>query len=178
MIIMSNKSKGSAFEREICKRLTIWLIGKDKPIQFWRSAASGGLATLNSKNITVTGDIQALTPEAMKIAKYISFEAKTGYKDATFDNFFKDNKSDILRSFWIQCVSSARKSDKFAVLIFRKKGCQVIIGIDENMFKKFSKYLKLMPKLEICYESKYELPKMVIFDFEKFLETIKPEYFK
>ena len=47
---MGGKAKGSAFEREVCKMLNVWLTGKEKPYVFWRSPSSGALATIHIEN--------------------------------------------------------------------------------------------------------------------------------
>lgn len=58
--------KGSAFERRICKKLTRWASGRDKPLWYWRTAGSGGQATITKDyDSKMFGDIMPITTEAM-----------------------------------------------------------------------------------------------------------------
>ena len=90
---MSSKSKGSGFERDCAKLLTIWLTGQEKPYAIWRTPNSGGLCSTNELNKDLSGDLVALRPEAVDLLSKFSIECKAGYKDATLDNFFKNTKA-------------------------------------------------------------------------------------
>lgn len=60
------KAKGAEFERHVCKRLSLWMSDGEREDLFWRSAMSGGRATLQNrkgvKNKTQEGDITSLDP--------------------------------------------------------------------------------------------------------------------
>lgn len=72
--------KGSQFERNISRELSLWLSkGKDDSI-FWRSPGSGSWATRKGVSSTVgAGDILTLKPEGEKLLKYTTIELKRGY---------------------------------------------------------------------------------------------------
>ena len=84
-------AKGSAFEREICRKLTDWWNGKPDPdgdTRFWRTAGSGGRVTSRArkgKKSTVAhcGDIAGLDDDAALLTKYVALELKRGYREAT-----------------------------------------------------------------------------------------------
>ena len=61
---MAKASKGSAFEREISKSLSLWYTEGERDDIFWRSSQSGGRATTRAKKGKKTaasyGDITAL----------------------------------------------------------------------------------------------------------------------
>ena len=133
---MSGKSKGSAFEREICKKLSVWLTGKIKPYAFWRSPSSGAIATISEENINLSGDIIGISQEAKKICEKINFELKTGYKDTSLDKFLKYNKTDNFKNFWTQCINES--CGKLPIIVFRKKGLKdPWIGINGYLFNHF-----------------------------------------
>jgi hypothetical protein len=82
----NTKAKGGAYEREICKQLSLWWShGKDDDI-FWRTASSGGRATQRSKKGKTTfgnhGDIQASNPIGQPLIDRIAIEIKRGYSKA------------------------------------------------------------------------------------------------
>jgi hypothetical protein len=62
----SKRQKGSEWERECCKRLSLWLTNGVRDDLFWRSAMSGGRATIQHRkgiaNKTQVGDITAIDP--------------------------------------------------------------------------------------------------------------------
>jgi len=40
------KAKGASFERDICRRLSLWVSAGKQEDVFWRSAMSGGRSTV------------------------------------------------------------------------------------------------------------------------------------
>ena len=79
-------SKGSSFEREICKQLSTWwskgIEGAARDDVFWRSSQSGGRATQRAKFGKRTsgsyGDINAVDPIGQPLLRYFTFELKRG----------------------------------------------------------------------------------------------------
>lgn len=49
---MSNKAKGASFERDVCKRLSLWVSNLSRQDVFWRSAMSGGRATIQRNKMS------------------------------------------------------------------------------------------------------------------------------
>ena len=75
-------SKGSNFEREICKCLSVWWTGGKRDDVFWRSSQSGGRATQRTKKGQKTfgsyGDIAAVDPIGQPLLKMFCIELKRG----------------------------------------------------------------------------------------------------
>lgn len=173
----NGKSKGSDFERYCAKKLSVWLTGKEKPYQFWRSPSSGGLATISELNQNLGGDIIGLTKEGKKICSVISIEIKTGYPSTTFWQHFKDIKNFNIKLFWQQCVGSSVQASKLPLLIYRKKGNKPIVGIDEKTDKIINKYVSLrgLNSLSVKFKDDEKLPTLEIYDMEDFFNIVKPE---
>ncbi len=82
-------SKGSAFERALCKQLSEWWssdIKSDEPPRddiFWRTDGSGGRATTRAKTGKSTfgqsADIQANDPVGQPLLDFMLIEVKRGY---------------------------------------------------------------------------------------------------
>lgn len=74
--------KGSAFEREICKRLSLWWTDGERDDVFWRSSQSGGRATLRAQKGMRTfgsyGDIAAVDPIGQPLLDVFTIELKRG----------------------------------------------------------------------------------------------------
>jgi len=82
---MSNgKRKGSAFERKICKELSLWWSKGKRDDIFWRTSGSGARSTVRSKKNKQTfgqgGDVQAADPIGQPLIDVFNIEMKTGYK--------------------------------------------------------------------------------------------------
>lgn len=74
--------KGSNFEREICKKLSLWWTSGSRDDVFWRSQTSGGRATNRWKKGKRTygsyGDIASVDPIGEPLLRYWTIELKRG----------------------------------------------------------------------------------------------------
>jgi len=172
------KSKGSQFERDISRSLTVWLTGQAKPYAFWRSPASGGLATISELNQDLGGDIIGLTEEAKEICSIISIELKTGYPKTSFWQHFKNIKNFNIKVFWRQCVEDAERASKLPMLIYRKKGNKPIVGVDRmtasNLVVNGSFGLLMIGSILMRFPHDDGLPPVELFDMKDFFDVIKP----
>lgn len=164
------KRKGGSFERDVARKLTFWLSGQDKEYYFYRSPGSGGVATMNEENGEITGDIIAIKPEARLLTSKFSIECKDGYPDADFMKLFKNNKNDTIQGFWDQCIRDSRKANKQGMLIFRKKGMPILVGIEGNTI--FSKTMQDVIKEYVILSYGDTLPNIVFFEFDMFLDKL------
>lgn len=168
-------AKGGNWERDVCKFLSKWVSGHEKPYIFWRTGGSGGVFTVSEGKAGeyFSGDICAIREEGKFLTEKFSIECKTGYKEASFDKHFKYNKSDPFKSFWIQVVNDSQKANKYPMLIFRKKGMTTPwVCIGKDVYDIISLYLYDIRRLHICWRN---LPETVIFEYKEFFERIKPE---
>lgn len=117
------KSKGGAFERLICKKLSLWLSEGKREDLLWRSAMSGGRATVaHSKNKLddQVGDISAVTEEGYQFTKLFAVECKS-YNNIHLESLLTrkaSNPSVLL--FWNEIDLAARKVGKMPFLIFKQ----------------------------------------------------------
>lgn len=106
-------SKGSSFERDVCKQLSLWWGGRDDI--FWRTSMSGGRATVRGKTGRKThgqyGDISATHPRGNSLMKLLTIELKRGYsKHSVLDIIEKDNEG----SCWWEFIKQARRAARLA----------------------------------------------------------------
>ena len=171
-------AKGGEWERKVAKLLSKWLTGKEKPYQYWRMPASGGLATIHKDNMELTGDIMALTPEAEFLVNKFCIECKAGYKEASFDKHFKYNKSDPLKSFWTQVSNDSVKSGKRPMLIYKKKGLPTPwVGIGPGTYFCLQDSLRNIRFIHIGWGTQ-SLSDIWFFEMKEFFDLITPEYVK
>ena len=175
----NGKAKGSGGERLVCRILSKWINGTEKPYVFYRSANSGGLATVLGMYEDMSGDIMCIRPEGKDVADKFSIEIKTGYKDACLDKCLKDNKNEDFRDFWTQCNRDATNAKKLPLLIYNRNGAQpknMWIGFCNNGIEMLSKLNDLVC-VSIKFDKKYELPNLNLFNFQEFLDIISIEDF-
>jgi len=174
---MSNgKAKGSIFERDIAKILTVWVSGSERPYLFWRSPSSGVLQTISREKENTSGDIISLAPEADFLTDVFSIEAKNGYPGADFWKHFKNVKHNEIEDFWKQCLRDAEKAGKKGMLIFKKKGKNILLAIDVDVSKILSNIVDIPKSLILNYKT--NLLTLVFFDMEEFFNKVKPEHIK
>lgn len=115
------KAKGSSFERKICAQLSLWITQGEKEDCLWRSAMSGGRATVAHKKgqvVRQAGDICAVSPEGHQLADIVFIECKH-VKDLALEGFFISGKN-TLANFWRVAVQQAKRHNKTPLLIARQ----------------------------------------------------------
>lgn len=124
----SNK-KGGEFERMVCRCLTWWITGKERPEIFWRSATSGAKATQEMKRGHKTkqgGDIIAIDPKGQWFIDLFSVECKDRKDFGNLDLVLE--RQGVWIQWWDQCCDDADKVGKHPLLIFHRKLRPVMIA--------------------------------------------------
>jgi len=137
----SKSGKGSNFEREFSKLLSLWFSEGESDSLFWRSSQSGGRATNREKSGLKTkgqyGDISAIVPEGQPLVDLVSIELKNGYNSAfpvtvidkgekgatqIFEGFLEQAKGDSERAevpyWWLVHKRDRREPMLYAPLLF------------------------------------------------------------
>jgi hypothetical protein len=120
--MVHSKNKGSAFERLVCKQLSLWVSGGRKEDLFWRAALSGGRATLAMRQgkaaHRVSGDIAAVQPEGHVLTDAYHIECKHLH-DVGFGQFFVRGTGPLAK-IWADCRKHAAHHAKLPMLIVRQ----------------------------------------------------------
>jgi len=119
------KAKGAQFEREVCKSLSLWVTNGANEDVFWRSAMSGGRATVSKGKVRQAGDITAVSSEGYELCERFYFECKH-YKSLGLDSFLI-KRTGTLAKFWSTACHHARKYDRQPLLICRQNGWPILI---------------------------------------------------
>lgn len=124
------KDKGSRYERDICTKLSLWISGgKDRDL-FWRSAMSGGRATVaRQKGLTgmarQAGDITATAPEGHVLTDHFYVECKR-YDKLDFGAFLTKQKG-VLAKFWDDTLMKAVHHGRIPMVICRENFSEDIV---------------------------------------------------
>jgi len=117
--------KGQKFEREVCVKLSLWVThwsaaGPRRDV-FWRSAMSGGRATVAfGRGIKLdrhAGDIVAISPEGFALTDRYFVEIKFR-RDYGLESFLLFNKGP-LRTWWTKTLREAAKYGKQPIMIVK-----------------------------------------------------------
>jgi len=158
------KAKGAAFERDICRRLSLWYTNGKQDDVFWRSAISGGRATTSGRTTYfyhskgkrprigrreakelphVAGDVCAVHPEGFKFVDEWFVECKH-VRDLQLHRFLIAQGK--LWVFWIQACTQAEQHHKLPMLIARQSG-----GFPELLLLDIAGWAKLRKEGKLQY---------------------------
>jgi hypothetical protein len=125
------KGKGSAFEREICKRLSLWVSHDKREDLYWRSAMSGGRATVGRKqgkdHAHHAGDISATHPDGHKLTNHWYIECKF-YRDLQIESALLDSTGSLAK-FWKETCTQATAHHKLPMLIAKQNNTKILLAI-------------------------------------------------
>lgn len=131
----SSNAKGAAFEREICVSLSKWLTEGKRQDLFWRSAMSGGRATVAFKRgerlDRQAGDICAIDPEGHALTDKYYFELKCR-RAPGLESFLLNNKGP-LADWWRKTCHEAKRHDRIPVLIFKGNRMPILVVTEEPL---------------------------------------------
>lgn len=179
---MAKSSKGSAFERQMAKYFSQWITGdKDTEYLIYRAQGSGSMGTMariKGKKVqkNLEGDLIAVDDRAKFFMDKVSIECKNGYKTASLFSTFKNSKSDVLKSFWVQAFTEAKSSNKTPLLIFKPLGNSPLVGVTNDFLCSFPEICNLEQRVVVRFNK--ELPDLNLFRLEEVFNIITPEKFK
>ena len=118
------KAKGGQFEREVCVALSNWVSNNKRDDIFWRSAMSGGRATVKFKkgknNISQIGDISAVDKAGHPFLKLFVVECKNYKNLQILSLLFDKPKNGSLLEFWEKLVIDCSTANKHPFLVAKQ----------------------------------------------------------
>lgn len=133
----NSKQKGSAFERKICKQLSLWISDGQEDDLLWRSAMSGGSATVarrKGKNKThQCGDISAIAEKGHLLTNAVIIECKH-YKMFDWVALVYGDKGNIAL-FWDTLMTDCKHFDKKPFLILKQNCKPVLLCLNKSLKK-------------------------------------------
>lgn len=130
---MKGHGKGSAFERQIAKMLSLWWSGGSRDDIFWRSQTSGARATQRKKSGKTTanqnGDLTAMDMIGQPLIDLVSIELKRGYPAFTIEGLVNRPrlKKSVLKQFVEQCKREVEDTNRFWWLIVKQNQRQEVL---------------------------------------------------
>jgi hypothetical protein len=136
------KQKGGSFEREICKKLSLWISNNERDDLYWRSAMSGGRASVQFKkgkiNKTQLGDISSIDSEGEILTNNWVVECKS-YKNLHVDSLiFGKPIKDSIYGYWNTLYNLCVQTNKRPLLIAKQNGKPTLMLIDFELAQGFT----------------------------------------
>jgi len=162
----NSKAKGSQFEREISKSLSLFLTEGERDDILWRSHSSGGRFTQRIEKGLDThgqaGDITSTHPAGDLFIETFCIELKH-YSDINLWSAFTGAKEGFL-DFWDQTKRQAKQSKRLPLMIVKQNYKPVLFVTNFAAKSKIRKFCNLEPKVQVY-------PDAYIFLFEDILAS-------
>ena len=158
--------KGSQFERDICKDLSLWWTIHDRDDVFWRTPGSGARATTRMKVGLSTygqcGDVQATDPEGVPFIEHFTVEIKRGYNKYTPIDLLDKPKGSAPQVWeqWLWKIEKERKENnrKGWLIVQRRDKRTAQVWMDESSFDQ----IEYHPRSELfCPDNVFQLSVVV-----------------
>jgi hypothetical protein len=143
-------SKGSQFERDICRDLSLWWTDNENDAVFWRTSTSGARATVRHRKGKSTrsqhGDICATDPIGQPFVDAFTCEIKRGYtKDTLADLFDRPKQGKYTYQQWFDKIRETARAARTPswLLIARRDRRVPLVFIPEitaSLFGHFSRF--------------------------------------
>lgn len=148
------KQKGAQFERDVCVELSKWVTFGQREDVFWRSAMSGGRATVaakaGKKHSAQVGDISCIHHSGSKFGDAFAVECKF-YSDLNYTGLLT-GKGKLL-DFWKEICLQALTHDKFPFLVARQNRMKSMVCLNSDgldlLGLSYSDFILISPPLDL-----------------------------
>lgn len=127
------KQKGASFEREICVLLSSWVSSGTQEDVFWRSAMSGGRATVAFKRgkrlASQVGDISCISPVGERFISRFAPECKF-YANLDYAGLLT-GKGKLL-TFWAEINKQAQTYEKYPIMFARQNRLPTMVCLTHS----------------------------------------------
>lgn len=176
-------AKGAAYEREVCKRLSLWWTRGGSDAVFWRTSNSGGRATTRRKAGKETagqqGDVAATDPAGLPLVRLVTIEMKRGYPRCSIGDILdatSKTKASLIETFLGQ---ARRESDSegtpFWLLIHRRDRRRALVcmprALDLALRDSGAALARARPR---AIMSPSEGPGLMVMTLDDFLGLVDP----
>jgi hypothetical protein len=157
---VNGKSKGSQFERDISKTLSLWISNGSNANLLWRSQSSGGRATISAaKGVHLEnqdGDISSTHEDSAEFSRHFVIECKF-YKSLGLEQLVFRGTGP-LQVFWFQVLRDSERTGKIPLLIAKQNNRPIILLTTARLGK-------VAPSRSVYFSHS----RVYLFDFTEFL---------
>jgi hypothetical protein len=180
------RGKGSGFEREMSKMLSLWWTKGKREDVFWRSTTSGARATVRSRSGKATfgqyGDVQATDPIGQPLLDVCNIELKRGYSTQTVAHLLDSlpgNKPQAYELFIEQARADHKKAGSmFWLLIVKRDRRQPLVLIPIKFYNALQTELVLKGPFKRYIKIRHKGSEIFVCRLNTFLKKISPKGIK
>ena len=169
---VNGSRKGSKFERDISKKISLWFSDGKRDDLLWRTAGSGARQTVRRKKGLKTeggaGDLSSTSDETKILTDVICFELKNYADINPFQLLVGENK--LVLGWWNNLKTTAEFEGKIPVLII-KQDYKTPIWITDETLKFHLGRAKVSPTC-IIYQDYEEL---IVYPLESIMKLKSEE---
>lgn len=129
-------SKGAAWERVVCRKLSLWVSNMAREDVFWRSSMSGGRATVWRKKgkkhaDAACGDVTAILPAGRRFLDIFFVECKATrnlHLDAYLSRTLKGQKDD----HWFKPCAQSKDHAKSPFVILKRDRMEPMVFVNKT----------------------------------------------
>lgn len=182
--------KGTPFERDSCKNLSLWWTNGNRDDVFWRTSQSGGRATIRNKGGKATknqyGDVQATDPIGQPLIDLCTIELKKGYSSSTFfdlvDKILKGQKLTYCE-FIKQAIEQQKNAGSWSWLLITKSDYKetlvaMPITLKRLLIKAKSKVNSCYPQTTMQFMLNDSPSKIFVTTLNEFMDNVNPLCFR
>lgn len=180
----NNKVRGGDYEREICRKLSSWWLGKqvNRDLVFWRTQSSGGRATIRARTgkgtcIAHCGDIYAMDPIGAALTNLITWELKLGSREANLHDII-DAPGEALQDYqqWIKQAEESSRNARtpYWAIVHHKSRRLDVMTMPASLWK-FLGCSELTVLGPVLYMTLPDSGKIVAVQFDEFLRGVTPK---
>lgn len=164
-----SKQKGSSFERDTCRKLSLWLSQGERDDLLWRSAMSGGRATVGlADGVTrraQAGDLSSIDAMSHSFIDTHVVECKH-YRMIEADTLVFTNKGELAK-FWDRAQEDAMEHGKRPWLIAKQNHRPTLLCMHRQEFM-----LTWLGAVTNTFQPLIEVPQlnMTVVNFQLFLD--------
>jgi hypothetical protein len=182
----NKRGKGSKFEREICKVLSLWWTKGKREDVFWRSTTSGARATVRSRQGKGTfgqyGDVQATDPIGQPLLDVCNIELKRGYSTQTIAHLLDSlpgNKPQAYERFIEQARADHKKSgSRFWLLIIKRDRREPLVFIPIRFYNAIQVDIAIKGPFKRYIQIRHKGSVIFVCRLTSFLKKVSPKTIK
>ena len=162
---MNGSRKGGAYEREVGKKLSLWMTNGKTNNEFIRSVSSGGWA---NKNKWQVGDLAPNGKDGRRLLEHFGVECKNREEFEWRHCWTSDNPK--MFEWWGKIIEEVDEYGMIPMLIYRKNYVPEVIGLWDFFFpeEKREQFDRIM-------DIKFKDYTITVVPFETFLDVYTPE---
>lgn len=162
-------AKGSQYEREFCKAISVWWSRSGDDDLFWRTHGSGARATSRTGRGLRTagqyGDICAVDKRGQSFTDVVTVSLKRGYPKANISDLMDaaERSAEPQLSRWFkECIRDHTRADSFGwMLVIRRNTKKDFVFIPLQLYQELRKsgatgLTKCSPQVQFIWKAKKE----------------------